>query len=97
MTAAALEDRVAQVRKHLATLGYAAATRRSAMVLVGACARGRRARGRDISFRIQFVNAARTCARSRRRSASTDHLPTPGPVIADRILTALFGATDTRA
>jgi tetratricopeptide (TPR) repeat protein len=96
MTTAALEERVVAVRKPLAALGL---TQLHAKIGDGfVSVRARAADGlaaADISFRIQFVNAGANLRALATTVRVHGHLPTPGPVIADRILTALFGATDT--
>jgi len=91
----ALDDRVNAVRKHLAGLGV---TQLSARLNDGfVSVRARAADGlaaADLSFRVQLVHAGTHL----RALASTvrvhGHLPSPGPVVADRILTALLGATE---
>ncbi|MBA3499958.1 MAG: hypothetical protein H0T65_06285, partial [Deltaproteobacteria bacterium] len=96
MTTAALDERVAQVRKQLATLGL---TQLHAKVGDGfVSVRARAADGlaaADLSFRIQFVNAGAHLRALATTVRIHGHLPTPGPIVADRVLTALFGATDT--
>jgi len=95
ITASRLDERLEQVRRHLAGLGV---TQISARLHDGFISiRARAADGlaaADLSFRIHFVSAGTHL----RALASTvrvhGHLPSPGPVIADRILVALFGATD---
>jgi len=95
ITASRLDERLEQVRRHLAGLGI---TQISARLHDGFISiRARAADGlaaADLSFRIHFVSAGTHL----RALASTvrvhGHLPSPGPVIADRILVALFGATD---
>ena len=91
----ALDERVDQVRAHLAGLGI---TQLSAKLNDGfVSVRARAADGlaaADISFRITLGNAGTQV----RALASTirvhGHLPTPGPVIVDRVVVALLGATD---
>ena len=90
-----LEQRVEQVRRPLASLGI---TQLSARLHDGfVSVRARASDGlaaADVSFRIQIANAGMHL----RALASTirvhGHLPSPGPVIVDRILAALLGATD---
>ena len=48
----------------------------------------------DVSFRIQLANAGTHLRALASHIRVHGHLPTPGPVIADRILAALLGATD---
>ncbi|MGE0399781.1 MAG: hypothetical protein AB7T06_23910, partial [Kofleriaceae bacterium] len=95
VSSAALDERVEQVRRPLAGLGI---TQLSAKLNDGfVSVRARAADGlaaSDLSFRIQLVSAGTHL----RALASTirvhGHLPTPGPVIVDRILVALLSATD---
>ncbi len=90
-----VDDRVNAVRRQLAGLGI---NQLSAKIGDGFISvRARASDGlaaADVSFRITLVNAGTHL----RALASTvrvhGHLPTPGPVIADRILVALLGATD---
>jgi hypothetical protein len=95
MTIAALEERVDRVRKQLAALGL---TQLNAKIGDGfVSVRARAADGlaaADISLRIQFVNAGANLRALATNIRVHGHLPTPGPIIADRVLTALFGATD---
>ncbi|HEU0032812.1 MAG TPA: hypothetical protein VFQ53_19405 [Kofleriaceae bacterium] len=91
----ALDRRVEQVRKPLAALGITQVSARLGDGFVSI--RARAADGlaaADLSFRIQLVHAGTQL----RALASTvrihGHLPSPGPVIADRILSALLGATE---
>jgi Tfp pilus assembly protein PilF len=91
----ALDERVAQVKKQLAGTGI---TQLSARLTDGYISvRARAADGlaaADLSFHIDLVSAGAQL----RALASTirvhGHLPTPGPVIADRLLAALTGASD---
>lgn len=95
LTSGRLEERIEQVRRHLAGLGV---TQISARLNDGFVSiRARAADGlaaADLSFRIHFVSAGTHL----RALASTvrvhGHLPSPGPLIADRILVALLGATE---
>ena len=48
----------------------------------------------DVSFRIQLVHAGTQLRALASHIRVHGHLPTPGPVIADRMLAALLGATD---
>jgi hypothetical protein len=95
LTVAQLEERLDQVRKQLAGLGIAQLSARLGDGFVAV--RARVADGltaADVSFRVHFASAGTHL----RALASTvrvhGHLPTPGPVIADRILCALLAATD---
>ncbi len=91
----ALEARIESVRRPLAGLGI---TQLSAKLNDGFVSlRARAADGlaaADLSFRIQLVSTGPHL----RALASTirvhGHLPAAGPIIADRILVALFGATE---
>jgi tetratricopeptide (TPR) repeat protein len=95
VSSAALDDRVSQIRKQLSKLGV---TQLSARLNDGfVSVRARAADGlaaAELSFRIQLVQAGSHL----RALASTvrvhGHLPSPGPVIADRILSALLDATE---
>ncbi|MBS1121669.1 MAG: Tetratricopeptide 4, partial [Deltaproteobacteria bacterium] len=95
LASTALDDRVAHIRKHLSKLGV---TQLSARLNDGfVSVRARMADGlaaAELSFRLQLVQTGAHL----RVLASTvrvhGHLPTPGPVIADRILSALLHATD---
>ncbi|MFN0250101.1 MAG: hypothetical protein ACKV2T_24670, partial [Kofleriaceae bacterium] len=91
----ALDERVEQVRRHLASLGITQLSARLNDGFVSVCARAADGlAAADVSFRIQIVSAGTHL----RALASTirvhGHLPTPGPAIVDRILVALLGATD---
>ncbi len=95
ITASRLDERLEQVRRHLAGLGVSQISARLNDGFISI--RARAADGlaaADLSFRIHFVSAGTHL----RALASTvrvhGHLPSPGPLIADRILVALFGATD---
>jgi Tfp pilus assembly protein PilF len=95
LSAQALDERVAACRKHLSGLGI---TQLSAKMNDGfVSVRARAADGlaaADVSFRVHIASAGTHL----RALASTvrvhGHLPTPGPIIVDRILAALLGATD---
>ncbi len=95
MTSAQLEARVESVRRHLASLGVSQLSARLHDGFVSM--RARAADGlaaADLSFRIHFVSAG-THLRALASSVRVHgHLPTPGPVIADRVLVALLAATD---
>ncbi|MGN6103488.1 MAG: tetratricopeptide repeat protein, partial [Kofleriaceae bacterium] len=95
LTGAALDERVAQLHKPLAALGISQLSARLNDGFISV--RARAADGlaaADLSFRIQLVNTGAHL----RALASTirvhGHLPTPGPVIADRIQAALLGASE---
>jgi tetratricopeptide (TPR) repeat protein len=90
---AALDRRVAQVRTQLAGLGV---TQLSARLDDGYVAvRARAADGlaaADLSFHILFVASGAQLRALASAVRVHGHLPTPGPVIADRLLVALLGA-----
>jgi lipopolysaccharide biosynthesis regulator YciM len=94
--ATALGERVEAARRHLAGLGITQVHARLGDGFLSV--RARAADGlatADLSFRVQLV-----CTSTQLRALASHirvhgHLPTPGPVIADRILAALLGATDT--
>ncbi len=96
MSSTALDERIEQVRRPLAGLGL---TQVSARINDGYISvRARAADGlaaADLSFRIQLVSAGAHLRALGTTVRVHGHLPTPGPVIADRILGALLGATDT--
>jgi lipopolysaccharide biosynthesis regulator YciM len=92
---AVLDDRVEAARRHLSGLGITGVHARLGDGFVSV--RARAADGlatADVSFRVQVV-----CSGTHLRALAGHirvhgHLPTPGPVLADRILCALLGATD---
>src|SRR4051812_17118752 len=95
MTSQQVDQRVDQVSRHLASLGVSQLQARLHDGFVSV--RARAADGlaaADLSFRIHFVSAGTHL----RALASTIRvhgpLPTPGPVIADRVLVALLAASD---
>ena len=94
--AAALDAGVDGARRHLAGLGI---TQVSARLCDGFIAvRARAADGlavADVTFRIQVANTGTHLRALASHIRVHGHLPTPGPVIADRILTALLDATDS--
>ncbi|MDQ3367038.1 MAG: hypothetical protein M3680_16565, partial [Myxococcota bacterium] len=95
MTTAALEDRVEQIRRPLASVGLTQLSARAHDGFISV--RARAADGlaaADLSFRIQLVNAGAQLRALATTVRVHGHLPTPGPIVADRILTALLGATD---
>jgi Tfp pilus assembly protein PilF len=91
----ALDAGVEAARRHLAGLGI---TQVAARLCDGFVAvRARAADGlaaADITFRIQVANTGTHLRALASHIRVHGHLPTPGPAIADRILTALLGATD---
>ena len=94
--AAALTARVAEVKRHLAGLGI---TQLSARLHDGfVSVRARASDGlaaADVSFRIQLASAGPHLRALATTVRVLGHLPTPGPIIADRILAAVLGATET--
>ncbi|MEO8704157.1 MAG: hypothetical protein ABI867_29160, partial [Kofleriaceae bacterium] len=91
----ALEQRVALVRKQLAGLGVTQVSARLGDGFISV--RARAADGlaaADISFRIQLVHAGKHLRALANTIRVHGHLPSPGPVMADRILSALCGATE---
>ncbi len=96
VVAGAIEERLAQVRKQLAALGIAQLSARLNDGFVSV--RARAADGlaaADISFRIQLVHAGTHLRALASVIRVHGHLPSPGPVIADRILATLLGATES--
>ncbi|HMG23076.1 MAG TPA: hypothetical protein VK607_17190, partial [Kofleriaceae bacterium] len=95
ITQAALDERVAQVRKQLAGTGV---TQLSARLCDGyVSVRARAADGlaaADLSFHVEPVGAGAQLRALASAIRVHGHLPTPGPVIADRLLVALTGAGD---
>ena len=92
---AALEAGVEAARRHLAGLGI---THVGTKLCDGFVAvRARAADGlaaADLTFRIQVANTGTHLRALASHVRVHGHLPTPGPAIADRILTALLDATD---
>ena len=92
---AALEAGVDGARRHLAGLGI---TQVSAKLCDGYVAvRARAADGlaaADVTFRVEVANTGTNLRALASHVRVHGHLPTPGPVVADRILTALLDATD---
>ena len=91
----ALEHRVAAVRKQLAALGITQVVARLNDGYVSV--RARAADGlaaADLSFRMHVVSSGTHLRVLASHVRVLGHLPTPGPVLADRVLTALLGATD---
>ncbi len=95
MSAAAIDARLEAIGRHLAGLGITAVAARLGDGFVSI--RARAADGlatADVSFRIELVAAGVHVRVIASHIRVHGHLPTPGPVIADRILVALFAATD---
>ncbi|HSK02537.1 MAG TPA: hypothetical protein VK932_14895, partial [Kofleriaceae bacterium] len=94
ITGAAIDERIEHVRKQLGSLGI---TQLSAKLNDGfVSVRARAADGlaaADLSFRIVLVNTGVHVRALATTVRVHGHLPTPGPVIADRIQAALFDAT----
>ncbi|MEO8845923.1 MAG: hypothetical protein ABI591_09085 [Kofleriaceae bacterium] len=93
--ASALDAGVEAARRHLAGLGITQVTARLCDGFVAV--RARAADGlaaADLTFRIQVANTGTHLRALASHIRVHGHLPTPGPAIADRILTALLGATD---
>jgi tetratricopeptide (TPR) repeat protein len=92
----ALDERVAQIKKQLAGLGV---TQLSARLNDGyVSVRGRAADGlavADLSFQIHLMSSGVQLRALASAVRVHGHLPTPGPVIADRVLVALLGAGET--
>jgi Tfp pilus assembly protein PilF len=92
---ATLDERVAHARRHLAGLGITNVAARLADGYVSV--RARAADGlaaSDVTFRILLANTGTQLRALASHIRVHGHLPSPGPVIADRILSALLGATD---
>ncbi|MFT3699046.1 MAG: hypothetical protein QM831_38225 [Kofleriaceae bacterium] len=93
--ASALEAGVEAARRHLAGLGITHVAARLCDGFVSV--RARAADGlaaADVTFRIQLANTGTHLRALASHVRVHGHLPTPGPTIADRIITALLGATD---
>lgn len=93
--ATALDQRLEQVRSQLAGLGITQVSARLGDGYISV--RARAADGlaaADISLRIHIVNAGTHLRALASHIRVHGHLPTPGPVIADRILCAILGAAD---
>ncbi len=95
VTQQALDERIAQVRKPLAGVGI---TQLSARLGDGyVSVRARAADGlaaADLSFHVELVSTGTHLRALASAIRVHGHLPTPGPVIADRVLVALTGAGD---
>jgi hypothetical protein len=91
----AIDQRVESVRKTLAGLGI---TQLMARLNDGYVSfRARAADGlaaADLSFRVHLVTSGTQLRALASHVRVHGHLPTPGPIVADRILTALLGASD---
>ncbi len=95
LTAARITERVEQVRSHLAGLGMSHVTARLEDGFVSVKARAVDGlAAADLSFRIHLVSVGTHIRAVANTIRVHGHLPTPGPVVADRILVALLGATD---
>ena len=93
--AAALDDRLAAVRRQLAGLGVTTVLARICDGYVSVRARATDGlAAADVSFHVQLVNAGTHLRALASHIRVHGHLPIPGPVIADRLLVALLGATD---
>lgn len=91
----ALDQRVAETRQQLAGLGITQVNARLGDGYI--TVRARAADGlaaADISLRIHLVHAGTHVRALASHIRVHGHLPTPGPVLADRLLAALLGATD---
>ncbi len=95
-TPSAIELRVDSVRRHLAGLGISqlAVKLHDGYVSVRARAADGLAAA-DLSFRIYVASAGPNLRALATTVRVLGHLPTPGPIIADRILSAILGATET--
>jgi len=92
----AVDQRVETVRRQLAGLGLTSVQARLHDGYISV--RARAADGlaaADLSFRIHVVNAGRNLRALASHIRVHGHLPTPGPVLADRVLAMLLGASDT--
>jgi tetratricopeptide (TPR) repeat protein len=90
-----VEDRVVAVRRHLASLGITQLAARLGDGFISVRARATDGlAAADLSFHVQLVNAGTHVRALASAIRVHGHLPTPGPVIADRILSALLGASD---
>jgi len=93
--AAAVEERVESVRRQLAGMGITQVYARLNDGYVSV--RARAADGlaaADVSFRVSVVSSGTSLRALASHVRVHGHLPTPGPVVADRVLTALLGAID---
>lgn len=93
--ARALEDRLEEVRPQLAGLGITQVQARFGDGYISM--RARAADGlaaADISVRVHLVHAGTHLRALATHIRVHGHLPTPGPVLADRLLATLLGAAD---
>jgi tetratricopeptide (TPR) repeat protein len=93
--ASALDARLAEIRQQLASLGITQAQARLCDGYVSV--RARAADGlaaADISLRIHIVHAGAHLRALASHVRVHGHLPTPGPLLADRLLGAILGAAD---
>ncbi|HEY0480211.1 MAG TPA: tetratricopeptide repeat protein, partial [Kofleriaceae bacterium] len=89
----ALDERIAQIRKQLGAVGITQVSARLADGYVSV--RARVADGlaaADLSFHVELVSAGTQLRALASAIRVHGHLPTPGPVIADRLLVALTAA-----
>jgi tetratricopeptide (TPR) repeat protein len=93
MTQAGLDDRVDHVRKQLAGLGVTqlAARLNDGFISVRARAADGLAAA-DLTFHVYVLGAGVPLRAIASAIRVHGHLPTPGPLLADRLLVALFGA-----
>jgi tetratricopeptide (TPR) repeat protein len=95
IAASAVEARLADVKQQLASVGITQVQVRLCDGYVSV--RGRAADGlaaADISMRIHLVHAGTHLRALASHIRVHGHLPTPGPVLADRVLGAILGAAD---
>jgi Tfp pilus assembly protein PilF len=94
-SAAALEARVEAARRHLAGLGVTNIQARLGDGYVSVRARATDGLATaDVSFRVVLVHAGTHLRALASHIRVHGHLPTAGPVLADRVLGALLGASD---
>ncbi len=93
--AAAVDERVEAVRRQLAGMGITqvAARLNDGYVSVRARAADGLAAA-DVSFRVSVVSAGTQLRALASHIRVHGHLPTPGPIVADRVMSMLLGATD---
>ncbi|NVB84455.1 MAG: tetratricopeptide repeat protein, partial [Kofleriaceae bacterium] len=95
ITSAAIDERVKAASRHLAGLGIGGVTARLNDGYISV--RARAADGlaaADVSFRIHLVTAGTQLRALASHIRIHGHLPTPAPVLADRILGSVLGASD---
>lgn len=93
--ASTVDDRVETARRHLTGLGITQVVARLCDGFVSV--RARAADGlaaANLTFRVHVANTGTHLRALASHVRVHGHLPTPGPIIADRILAALLGATD---